>query len=120
MLQQLIRAPFDHPIPGCPPRVLPQSRGYLAGSSRASAANRRAQTKAAATLAEPLRPVLLDHFGTDMAALVRCSSYGETGDGDPMASGGLSPVLALAIATARWPADGERRGSHSHSPHGSG
>src|SRR6516165_3457221 len=118
MLQQLIRARFDHRISGCHPRVLPQSRGYLAGSSRASPASRRAQTKAAATLAEPLRPVLLDHFATDMAALVRCSSYRETGDGDRMASGGLSPVLALAIATARRPAQGERGGSHSHSPHG--
>jgi hypothetical protein len=44
MLQQLIRARFDHRIPGCPPRVLLQSRGYFAGSSRASAASRRAES----------------------------------------------------------------------------
>ena len=33
-----------------------------------------------------------------MAAMVGCSGHCETGDGGRMASGGLSPVLALAIA----------------------
>ena len=42
----------------------------------------------------------------------------KTGDGDRMASGGLSPVLALAIAGARRPAQAERGGSNSHPPHG--
>ena len=73
--------------------------------------------KAAATLAKPLGSVLLDHSTADMAALLRCSSHRETGDGDRIASGGLSPVLALAIAAARRPTQGERGDSGSHSPY---
>src|SRR5204863_7917107 len=84
MLQRLIRALFDHRIPGCHPRVLPQSRGYLPGSSRAAAAGRRAQTKAGATLTEPPRPLLLDHAAAHMAAIVGCSCHCETGDGGRM------------------------------------
>jgi len=44
MLQRLIRAPFDHRIPGCHPRFLPQWHGYLAWNPRAAATSRRAQT----------------------------------------------------------------------------
>jgi hypothetical protein len=39
----------------------------------------------------------LDHSAAHMAALVGCSGHCETGDRGRMASGGLSPVLALAI-----------------------
>ena len=51
--------------------------------------------------------------------MVRCSGHRETGDGDRMASGGFSLVLALAIAAARRPTQGERRDADSHPPHGS-
>ncbi len=118
MLQRLIRAPFDYRIPGRHPRVLPQSRGYLAGSPRFAAAGCCAQTKTATTLTEPPRPLLLDLSVAHMAAMVGCSSHCETGDGDLMASGGLSPVLALAIAGARRPAQAERGGSNCHPLHG--
>ncbi len=118
MLQRLICAPFDPRIPGCDPRLVPQSRGYLAGNPRAAAASRRAKTKTAATLTEPSRPLLLDHSTGHMAAVVGCSGHCETGDGGRMASGGLSPVLALAIAAARRSAEGERGDSDSHPPHG--
>jgi hypothetical protein len=47
-----------------------------------------------------------------------CSGHCETGDGGRTASGGLSPVLALAIATARRPTQDEREDSGSYSPHG--
>jgi hypothetical protein len=53
-----------------------------------------------------------------MAAMVGCSGHCETGDGGRMASGGLSPVLALAIAATRRPTEGERGDSDSHPPHG--
>ena len=43
-----------------------------------------------------------------MAAMVGCSSHCETGDSDRVASGGLSPVLALAIAAAQRPTQGEK------------
>ena len=118
MLQLLIRAPFDHRIPSCHPRLLPQSRGHLPGSSRPAAAGRRAQTKAATTFSEPPRPLLLDHATADMAAMVGCSGHCETGDGGGMASGGLSPLLALAIAAAWRPTQGERGDSDSYPPHG--
>src|SRR5205814_285530 len=79
---------------------------------------RRAQTKTPATLTEPPRPLLLDHSTERMAALVGCSGHCETGDGGRMASCGLSPVLALAIAAARRPTQAERGDSDSHPPHG--
>jgi hypothetical protein len=49
--------------------------------------------------------------------MVGCSSHCETGDCDRMASARLSSVLALAIAAARRPTQGERGGSNSHPPH---
>jgi len=118
MLQRLIRAAFDHRIPDCRPRLFPQSRGHLPGSSRATAAGRRTQTKTAATLTEPPRPPFLDHAAVHMATMVGCSGHCETGDGGRLASGGLSPVLAMAIAAAWRPTQGERVGSDSHPPHG--
>jgi hypothetical protein len=118
MLQQLIRALFDPGIPGCHPRLLPQSRQYLAGGPGSAATSRRAQTKTAATLTKPPRRRLLDHAAEHMAAMVGCSDHCETGDGGRVASGGLPPVLALAIAVAQRPTQGERGDSDSHPPHG--
>jgi hypothetical protein len=60
-----------------------------------------------ATLTEPPRPLLLDHSAEHMAALVGCSGHCKTGDGGRMASGGLSPPLALAIEDAPRPTEGE-------------
>ncbi len=71
------------------------SCGYLAGSSRAAAAGCRAQTKAAATLTEPPRPLPLDHVAAYMATMVRCSGHCETRDGGRIASSGRHP-------TAEW------------------
>ena len=119
MLQRLIRAPFDHSIPVCHPRLLPQPRGYLAGGPGSAATSRRAQTKAAASRTEPSRPLLLEHAAEHMAVMVGCSDHCETGHGVRMASGGFLPVLAMAIATARRPTQGERRDSDSYSPDGS-
>jgi hypothetical protein len=53
-----------------------------------------------------------------IAPMVGCSGPCETGYGSRMASGGLSPVLALAIVVARRPAQGARGDSGSHSAHG--
>ena len=118
MLQRLICAPFDPRIPGCDPRLVPQSRGYLAGNPRAAAASRRAQTKTATTLTEPPRPLLLDHSAEHMAAMVGGSGDCETRDRGRMASGGLPLALALEIAAAPRPTEVERRDSDSHPPHG--
>jgi len=46
------------------------------------------------------------------------SGHCKTGDGGRMASGGLSPVLALAITAMRRPIQGERGDSDSRPPHG--
>jgi hypothetical protein len=53
---------------------------------------------------KPPRPHLLDHAAVHMAAMVGCFGHCETRDGGRMASGGLSLILALAIAAARGPA----------------
>ena len=74
MLQQLIRALLDHRFRRCNPCVLPQSRGHLTGSSRATAAGRRPQTKAASIRIDPPRPVVLDDPAARLAALVGGSS----------------------------------------------
>ena len=47
--------------------------------------------------------LFLDDSSADMAAMVGCSGHCKTGDGGRMASGGLWPVLALAITAARRP-----------------
>jgi hypothetical protein len=74
--------------------------------------------KRPATRTEPSRPLLLDLSTEPMAAMVGCSGHRETADGGRMASGGLSTVLALAIAATRRPTQGERGDADSHSPHG--
>src|SRR6202011_1869844 len=81
---------------------------YGLGGPRAPTASRRAQTPAAAADGNPPRPLLLDHPPAPLAPIVGRAAHRETGDRRPVASSRLSPVLALAIPTARGPAANQR------------
>src|SRR6202521_5373126 len=87
--------------PGSTPRVRLQSQRYPPGGPRAPTASRRAQTPAAAADVDSPRPLLLDHPPASVAPMVGGAAHRETGDRGPVASSRLSPLLALAIPTAR-------------------
>src|SRR5216684_4003365 len=106
--------------PGSTPRVRPQSQRYRPGGSRAPIASRRAQTPAAAADVDSPRPLLLDHAPASVAPLVGRAAHRETGDRGPVASSRLSPLLALAIPTARGPAADQRGDSDPDPSPGSG
>src|SRR5216684_5166754 len=106
--------------PGSTPRVRPQSQRYRPGGPRAPTASRRAQTPAAAADVDSPRPLLLDHAPASVAPLVGRAAHRETGDRGPVASSRLSPLLALAIPTARGPAADQRGDADFDPPPGSG
>src|SRR5216684_2618081 len=100
--------------PGSTPRVRLQSQRYCPGGPRAPTASRRAHTPAAAADVNSPRPLLLDHAPVSVAPMVGRAAHCETGDRGPVASSRLSPLLALAIPTARGPAADQRGDADPH------
>src|ERR1700730_2393980 len=94
--------------PGSTSHVRLQSQRYRPGGPRAPTVSRRAQTPAAAADVDSPRPLLLDHPPASVAPMGGRAAHRETGDRGPVASRRLSPLLALAIPTARGPAADQR------------
>src|SRR4051794_3998387 len=101
MLQTLVHVRFPPRLPGCSSRFLPLSGGHLPRGPCFTSTGRRAQAQTAATGLERLGSLVLDLPAATLAALGRRSGPGEAGDGGRLASGGLPPLLALAVPTTR-------------------
>jgi hypothetical protein len=68
----------------------------------------------------PLDQAVLDGPAHEVVSLAGCLSDRNTGNGGGLASGRLSPVLALEIAAAWWPAEDLAGSSRVDSPLGPG
>jgi len=98
------------------PSFLPQSEWNRPRDPRLAAADRRAQEETAASTLESVRPTILDYPALRLVPVGRSLSSGQTRDSRRLASGWLSALLEVAIASTCWPTENYCRNSGTHPP----
>jgi hypothetical protein len=76
------------------------------------------QEETTASTLESVRPTILDYPALRLVPVGRSLSSGQTRDSRRLASGGISTLLEVAIASTCWPTENYCRNSGTHPPPG--